>query len=465
MTLHKPPPVDAIFSSLLARRQTRGLLRQLTVPDTSLVDFSSNDYLSLSRHPEITRAYLEHLQAGNVAGKDVFSLGSGGSRLLDGNSKLAEALEHNMAEFHGSPAALLFNSGYEANTGLLSSAPQAGDVVIFDEAIHASVHSGIKLSRAGLTLAFRHNCIWDRRTSGGSADEHASKTSVPLNSLDAVLRGLLDGEGGSVIKTGQRQVFIAVESIYSMDGDIAPLKSIVECVEKHLPMGNGLIIVDEAHSNGLLGDSGRGLVCQLGLESRVWARVLTFGKAMGCSGAAVLCSAVTRAYLVNYARTFIYTTAMGLPGLLSIQITHDFVASGQADVLRRKLQMLIEHMSTRLMRICHRHDPTASVIKFQPGDSQSPIIPIFTRQARSLAKHCQSRGFMVRAIVAPTVPHGTDRVRVCVHAGNSEADCDGLCHCIEEWLLEQCKLAEGPNYHETAAQLKEKRDQEPKHKL
>lgn len=281
MTARSAPPMDGILSSVLARRESRGILRQLTIPDQTLVDFSSNDYLSLSRHPVIAQAYLEHLQAFKVAGDGQFALGSGGSRLLDGNSELAETLERSMAAFHGAEAALLFNSGYEANTGLLSCAPQDGDIVVFDEAIHASAHSGVRLSRAGLTLAFKHNCVRDEGEPQPS--EHGQR-SVTLKSLDAVLRGLVDGEDGRRIKVGRRHVFIAVEAVYSMDGDIAPLKSIAECVEQHLPMGNGLIIVDEAHSNGILGPRGRGLVCQLGLESRIWARVFTFGKAMGCSG-------------------------------------------------------------------------------------------------------------------------------------------------------------------------------------
>lgn len=153
--------------------------------------------------------------------------------------------------------------------------------------------------------------------------------------------------------------------------------------------------------------------------------------------AIVLCSPITRAYLINYARTFIYTTAMGPPGLLSIQVAHEFVASLQADVLRRKLQGLIDRVRARLGGMFRHLDPSGTIARLRAASSQSPIIPIFTSRAKSLAKHCQSHGLMVRAIVAPTVPQGTDRVRVCLHAGNSDGDCDRLCTAVEQWVLLQ----------------------------
>ncbi|KAF3923942.1 hypothetical protein AA313_de0208216 [Arthrobotrys entomopaga] len=260
--------LDDVYNTLLVKREANNRLRRLTFRNPGAVDFSSNGYLSLSTHPDIKKLYLSHLQNS----KD-FALGSGGSRLLDGNSVLAEKLETDIAAFHGAPAGLLFVSGFEANTGLFSCAPQPGDYVVYDELIHASVHDGMRLSRAK-TIPFAHNLVLSESDSVGS------KT----RSLEGTLSNLLQGDDGENIKTGTRNVFVAVEGVYSMDGDIAPLKDIVECVERLLPKGNGYIIVDEAHSTGWLGNQGRGLVCQLGLEDRIWARVHTFGKAMGCSG-------------------------------------------------------------------------------------------------------------------------------------------------------------------------------------
>ncbi|KAF3760392.1 PLP-dependent transferase [Cryphonectria parasitica EP155] len=408
--------LDDVFSFVLARRQSRGLLRRLTTPtqQTPLVDFSSNDYLSLSCNPDLKRSYISRLQ---TSGEE-FGLGSGGSRLLDGNTTLAETLEQTLAEFHGAGAALLFNSGYEANTGLLACVPRAGDVVVLDELVHASVHAGVKLCRAARV---------------GSARDQGTN----LESLSGVLRATTGGEDGRAVREGRKHVFIAVEAVYSMDGDLAPLCDIVRCVEQYLPLGNGHVIVDEAHSNGLFGTRGRGLVCELDLESRVWARVHTFGKALGCSGAIVLCSPVTRQYLINYARTLIYTTAMGFPGLASIQVAYEFITSDQAEALRRHLQGLIEYTRARLSQLCLKRNASAEVIRIHPGSIQSPIIPVFVRQARSLAEHCQGRGYMVRAIVAPTVPQGTDRVRICLHAGNTIKECAKLCEAIEEWVSSQ----------------------------
>ncbi|KAG5912959.1 hypothetical protein E4U53_005072 [Claviceps sorghi] len=283
-----PSSLDETFSALLTRRRSHNRLRTLTLRDPSTVDFSSNGYLSLSVDPAIKEQYVARLaQASSSpsASQHAFSLGSCGSRLLDGNSPLAEHLEREIAAFHGAPAALLFNSGFEANTGLFGCAPQTGDVVVYDELIHASVHDGIRLSRAK-GIAFAHNCV---TRLDGRAGELAN---AGLPSLEEVLEGLEQGRrGGGEHKDDdkkrrgtRRNIFVAVEAVYSMDGDVAPLQSLVDCVEACLPRGNGHIVVDEAHSTGWMGKGGRGLVSSLGLEGRIWARVHTFGKAMGCAG-------------------------------------------------------------------------------------------------------------------------------------------------------------------------------------
>lgn len=302
MTPPKSKSLDDLLSSQLAQRKTRNLFRSLETPasEQGLVDFSSNDYLSLSRNADIRQAYVSLIQqrsaATGLSEADGFGLGSGGSRLLDGNSALAEGLERALAHFHGASAGLLFNSGYEANTGLFSAVPQAGDVVVYDEFIHASVHSGMRLSRARRTVKFRHNTVWrraredeedlleGRTTHIARSASSAALRDAPLLSLDETLRQTVEGGDGREIREGRKHVFVAVEALYSMDGDLAPLEDIVKCVEQHLPLGNGHVIVDEAHSNGVFGPGGRGIVCELGLEKRIWATVMTFGKAMGCSG-------------------------------------------------------------------------------------------------------------------------------------------------------------------------------------
>jgi 8-amino-7-oxononanoate synthase len=240
----------------LSRRRQASTLRNLTLPTANAIDFSSNDFLSLSNSSTLRQLYLRELAA-----RPEFPLGSGGSRLLDGNSKYAEALERDIAAFHGAEDGLLCNSGFDANAGLFSVLPQPGDIVVYDSYIHASVHDGMRASRAGANFAFMHNSVTDLR---------------------AVLRRCIDSD--EKFRSGRRSIFIAVEAIYSMDGDVAPLREIVEAVKDLLPNGNGHIIVDEAHSTGVLGPQGRGLVSALGLEDKITIRLHTFGKAMACNG-------------------------------------------------------------------------------------------------------------------------------------------------------------------------------------
>lgn len=249
--------LDDALARSLNKRKSHSTIRSLTVPPPNSVDFSSNDFLSLATCQELRNLYLSELQRGPA----ITRLGSGGSRLLDGNSTYAERLEDDIAAFHRAEKGLLCNSGFDANTGLFSCLPQPGDAIIYDEFIHASVHDGMRLSRAGQKVAFAHNSV---------------------DAFKTVLRGLIDTD--DAIANGRRNVFIAVEAVYSMDGDVAPLKEIVEIVHELLPRGNGHLIVDEAHSNGVIGPNGRGLVSQLGLEDQVLVRLHTFGKALACNG-------------------------------------------------------------------------------------------------------------------------------------------------------------------------------------
>jgi 8-amino-7-oxononanoate synthase len=243
------------LKELLNNRRSNSTLRTLTLPRPTQTDFSSNDFLSLSTSISLKTAYLSELRSTKLP------LGSGGSRLLDGNSTYAEELERDIANFHGSEAGLLFNSGYDANAGFFACVPQRGDVVVYDELVHASVHDGMKLSRATSTLPFSHNSVIELRE---------------------VLKKIVEEHEG--VRLGNNHVFVAVESIYSMDGDVSPLKEIVEVVEQVLGSERGYAVVDEAHSTGVLGWQGRGLVCELGLEKRVFARLHTFGKAVAANG-------------------------------------------------------------------------------------------------------------------------------------------------------------------------------------
>ena len=250
--------LDATLDRRLQSRRARSLLRQITLPHVGAIDFSSNDFLSLSSSQELRTRYLDEL---NSCPPSQFRLGSTGSRLLDGNSAYADRLEERIAAFHGAPAGLLCNSGYDANSGLIACVPQPADIIFFDELIHASAHEGMRLSRASRTIPFAHNSVQDLR-----------QTLEELLSLD------------QQIAIGTKNVFVLVESVYSMDGDICPLADIIATMDKLLPSRNGHLIVDEAHATGVFGNQGRGLVSELGLEHRVFARLHTFGKALACSG-------------------------------------------------------------------------------------------------------------------------------------------------------------------------------------
>lgn len=255
--LDRPKPLVETLAATLKRREAKSARRRLTILPKTAVDFSSNDFLSLSTSPAYRENFLSHV---NNTPKD-FAFSSGGSRLLDGNSAYAEELEQFVAKFHNAPSALLFNSGYDANVGVLSCIPQPGDVILHDELIHASTHEGMRLSRAGRREAFAHSCP---------------------EGLREVLKAEVARD--PKVEDGTRNVFIVIESIYSMDGDVAPIKEFIKVVDELLPCGNGYFMVDEAHATGVFGPRGAGVVQELGVQNRMFIRVHTFGKALASHG-------------------------------------------------------------------------------------------------------------------------------------------------------------------------------------
>lgn len=247
----------------LEHREQSARRRRLPDPNNSpssagsaLIDFNSSDYLSLSTSRTLRNHFLRQLSEA----PDV--LGSGGSRLLV-NGRAHADLEARLVAFFGSEAALLFNSGFDANVGFFSSVPQDGDVIVYDEYIHASVHDGMRASRVPreARLSFEHNSLEDIRR-------------IFLRSL----------EMKRALAAGECSVFVAVESLYSMDGTFAPLREIVALLDELFPLRNAYLVVDEAHSTGIYGPQGKGRVAMLGLENRVFARLHTFGKALAATG-------------------------------------------------------------------------------------------------------------------------------------------------------------------------------------
>ncbi|KAF8322668.1 PLP-dependent transferase [Clavulina sp. PMI_390] len=419
-------PTDVLRDRVLARlqsRKERKILRKLTEP-SNLIDFSSNDYLGLSKHPALRARFLERVSSSHDL------LGAGGSRLLDGNTSEHVVLEQRLAAFFAAPAALLFGSGYDANVGFFSCVPQKGDVIVYDALIHASVHDGMRASRVPKTdcIPFQHNTV-------------------------ASLRGIITAslEKKPSIADGKSAMWIAVESLYSMDGDFAPLADIVNAVEELLPLGNGYIIVDEAHSTGIYGPNGKGLISMLGLENRVFARLHTFGKALASNGAVFLTTPWLREYLINYARPLIYTTALAGYNAIAAQSSFDILETSLGQELSRHVQSLSSHFQTRLRGFL-RTRPNSSLILPPSAPSISPthtiispIVPLLTPHPRELSQFLREEcGILARPITHPTVPKGEERVRVCIHANNTREQVDRLVEGVQEWIRSQNGAASSP---------------------
>ena len=250
---------DNFLNAKLNQRIASNALRKLKLPG-NLIDFCSNDYLGIVKNRLLKTA------ATNLA------TGSTGSRLLAGNYELIENVEQQIALFHQAENALIFNSGYDANIGLLSCVPQRGDTVLYDYLCHASIRDGIRLSFAQ-NHSFLHNDTADLEKK---------------------------------LQAAKGNIFIVTESVFSMDGDVAPLAELVAIAAKY----KAHLIVDEAHATGIIGNNGEGLVQQLNLQNNIFARVHTFGKACGCHGAAVLGSNKLKDFLINFARSFVYSTSL-----------------------------------------------------------------------------------------------------------------------------------------------------------
>jgi 8-amino-7-oxononanoate synthase len=375
---------NAVYE-LLEKRRSAGLLRSLKTPE-NLIDFCSNDYLGLARSVTL-RQTIEQ----SVAVHSNRLNGSTGSRLLAGNSALAEELETELAAFHDTEAALIFNSGYDANVGLLASLPQRGDTLLTDDLIHASMIDGARLSVAN-RFKFRHNDLDDLENR---------------------------------LKRATGTVYVAIESVYSMDGDLAPLTEIVELCEHY----EAALIVDEAHATGVFGPQGGGLVQSLGLQKRVFARVHTFGKALGVHGAAVVGSASLRDFLINFARSFVYSTALPPHSLLAIHSVYRFLPENQP---------LIDHLHT--LRKYFQQQIQERLPQTEWTSDSSPILGLIipgNDACRAVAAQLQQAGFDIRPIVSPTVPAGRERLRICLHAFNSTTEIDDLVTTLQEILAHQ----------------------------
>ena len=371
----------------LESRKEQNAYRVLST-QKDLIDFSSNDYLGFAVSKEIYR------RSGDILSQhDMEKNGATGSRLLSGNHKLLDKTEAFIAEFHNSEAALIFNSGYDANLGFFSAVPGRGDIILYDGLVHASIRDGISLSHAK-SLKFKHNDLRD------------------LEKLIERSKGMCIGE-----------IYIVTESVFSMDGDSPDLSSFAALAEEK----GCFLLVDEAHAVGVHGKKGEGLIPEYDLEDKVFARIITFGKAFGAHGAAVLGSTPLRNYLINFSRSFIFTTALPPHSVAAILAAYEFLegngvseeeSRGLLDLekLRRNITFFRAQVQLNELRKFFIHSNSAIHCCLLRGNER----------VKEVSSWLGSKGFEVKPILSPTVPAGHERLRFCLHSYNSEEEISRL---------------------------------------
>lgn len=364
------------LASKLEIRKQNNALRKLPLPN-DLIDFASNDYLGFSKNRAIFDATHQYLMANNC-----FQNGATGSRLLSGNHKIYRETESFIAHFHQTESALIFNSGYDANVGFFSSVPQKGDLILYDELCHASIRDGIQLSNAK-SYKFQHNDFDD---------------------LERLI---------SKFSTNNQQpttIYIVTESVFSMDGDCPNIEELVAVSKKY----GCYLVVDEAHALGVFGETGEGLIQMLGLQNQVFARIMTFGKGLGCHGAAIVGSQELKDYLVNFARSFIYTTGLSPHSVATILVAYQHLETEKQAIRQLRENSIHFNQKKNILGLKSMFVRSKSAI-------QSAIIP-GNEKVKSIANQLQEKGFDVKAILSPTVPEGQERLRFCLHSFNSKEE-------------------------------------------
>jgi 8-amino-7-oxononanoate synthase len=356
---------------------------------TKLIDFSSNDYLGFAKSETIFDTTHQFLLDENIKIN-----GATGSRLLSGNHSLYDVVEKQISEFHQSEAALVFNSGYDANIGFFSSVPQRGDVIIYDELIHASIRDGIQLSNAK-SYKFKHN------------------------DLAALKSKLLSVRAQS--RTQDSEIYVVTETVFSMDGDAPDLVAMSQIIKNH----NAFFVVDEAHAIGVFGKHGCGEIQRLGLEKEVFARIVTFGKGLGCHGAAILGSEELKQYLINFARSFVYTTGLSPHALATIKMAYNHLSVSSSMSSRaesrdlspqQKLQENISFFKLELFRL------GLQKLFIESNSAIHCCLVSGNVTTKRIADQLHQKGYDVKAILSPTVLEGEERLRLCLHSYNSKEE-------------------------------------------
>jgi len=378
------------LSEKLEARKQNNALRQLSRQQEK-IDFVSNDYLGFSRSEKLfqeTHQYLienKHLQNGAT-----------GSRLISGNHPLYTIAENHIAHFHQSESALVFNSGYDANVGFFSSVPQKGDLILYDELIHASIRDGIQLSNAR-SYKFQHNDLED---------------------LERLILKFYNQESHITAS-----IYIVTESVFSMDGDTPNLEELTSLTDKH----NSYLVIDEAHALGVFGARGEGHVQEMGLQDKVFARIMTFGKGLGCHGAAVLGSNELKDYLVNFSRSFIYTTGLSPHSVATILMGYHHLEKEKDTLLQLRENINFFNQEKQMMGLRPLFVRSKSAI-------QCAILP-GNEKVKNIASQLQEKGLDVKAILSPTVPEGQERLRICLHSYNSKEEISQLLRLLSTFVF------------------------------
>ncbi|HQF47122.1 MAG TPA: pyridoxal phosphate-dependent aminotransferase family protein [Flavobacterium alvei] len=379
------------LTTKLEIRKQNNALRKLAAPN-NLIDFSSNDYIGFSKNETIFEQTHQYLLDNNC-----IQNGATGSRLISGNHKMYQEAENYIAQFHQSESALIFNSGYDANVGFFSSVPQKGDLILYDELCHASIRDGIIMSNAK-SYKFKHNDFED---------------------LERLLLKFLPTPNTQ----HPAPIYIVTETVFSMDGDCPNMEELVAVSEKH----KCYLVVDEAHALGVFGENGEGLVQMLDLQNKVFARIMTFGKGLGCHGAAIVGSQELCDYLVNFARSFIYTTGLSPHSVATILVAYQNLQSEKETIEKLRENIVHFNQEKNLLGLKPMFVRSKSAI-------QSAIIP-GNENVKSIARQLQEKGFDVKAILSPTVPVGQERLRFCLHSFNSKEEISGVLSLLSTFVF------------------------------